>query len=286
MKKSLTAITLVLALCSLNACKNNKFTKLKSGLEYKILKKGKGDKKITVGSMITMNVVTRLRDSVLYDTYVMNNKQPVPVTVSMPSFNGDLMEGLPMLAEGDSAIFMVPADSMARGGQLPPFIKKGDKLAYTVKIVSVSSAAEYQKKQQEADEQQKVTDDKLIQDYIAANHIQAQKTPSGIYYTIQKAGNGKHPIATDKVKVQYKGSLMDGKVFDSSYEKGEPVEFALNQVIPGWTEGIQLFEEGGKGQLIIPSPLAYGKNPPPGSGIEPNSVLIFDIELLKINASK
>lgn len=120
--------------------------------------------------------------------------------------------------------------------------------------------------------------------YLAANAKKAgvKTTASGLQYEVLKSGSGKSPGRTDKVRVQYEGSLIDGTVFDSSIKRGEPAEFPVDRVIPGWTEALQLMKEGDKWRLVIPSPLAYG---PTGAGaaIGPNSVLIFEVELLAVN---
>jgi len=110
----------------------------------------------------------------------------------------------------------------------------------------------------------------------------AVSTASGLKYIVLKEGTGAKPVATSNVKVHYTGSLLDGKVFDSSVQRGQPIDFGLNQVIPGWTEGVQLMTEGSKYKFLIPSKLAYGER---GAGgvIPPNSDLIFEVELIKIN---
>lgn len=106
-------------------------------------------------------------------------------------------------------------------------------------------------------------------------------TKSGLQYQVLQAGTGKSPKANSKVKVNYEGRLLDGTVFDSSIARNHPVEFQLSQVIQGWTEGIQTMKEGGKTRFFIPANLAYG-DVGSGDAIGPNSVLIFDIELLQI----
>lgn len=106
-------------------------------------------------------------------------------------------------------------------------------------------------------------------------------TNSGIQYEVLKEGNGAKPKAAEQVKVHYEGKLIDGQIFDSSIKRGEPATFGLNQVIPGWTEALQLMPVGSKYRIYIPSELGYGEK---GAGemIEPNSTLVFDVELLDI----
>lgn len=109
-------------------------------------------------------------------------------------------------------------------------------------------------------------------------------TESGLQYLVMTEGDGPKPAATDRVRVHYSGTLLDGTEFDSSYSRGEPATFMLNQVIPGWTEGLQLMPVGSKYKFFIPSDLAYGPN---GSrSIEPNSTLIFEVELLGIEGDQ
>jgi len=108
------------------------------------------------------------------------------------------------------------------------------------------------------------------------------ETQSGLQYKVLNAGDGvQHPNATDKVKVHYHGTLLDGSVFDSSVERNQPISFGLNQVISGWTEGLQLMVVGDKTRLFIPANLAYGNKA--AGKVGPNSLLIFDVELLAIN---
>ena len=109
-----------------------------------------------------------------------------------------------------------------------------------------------------------------------------QTTESGLQYEVLTAGEGARPSAGDTVRVHYRGSLLDGEVFDDSYARGEPVEFALAQVVPGWQEGLQLMPVGSKYRLWIPGKLGYGEQGTPGGPIGPNATLVFEVELLDI----
>lgn len=121
-------------------------------------------------------------------------------------------------------------------------------------------------------------------DYLNENkkRSEVQTTESGLQYEVLTSAEGDSPSNTDNVTVHYHGTLIDGTVFDSSVERGAPASFGVHQVIPGWTEALQLMNVGSKYRLHIPQELAYGANPHPGGPIEPFSTLIFDVELLSI----
>lgn len=131
---------------------------------------------------------------------------------------------------------------------------------------------------------QRIKDNKTVgREFMEQNakNDSVVQTASGLQYMVLKEGTGAKPAAEDTVTVHYTGKLLDGTVFDSSVERGEPATFSLNSVIPGWTEGLQLMSEGSQYRLFIPSELAYGSKGA-GDKILPNSTLIFDVELIKV----
>jgi FKBP-type peptidyl-prolyl cis-trans isomerase FkpA len=132
-------------------------------------------------------------------------------------------------------------------------------------------------KKDEADQLDR--DLEVIKTWLAENGLEAASTASGLHYIVEAPGFGNHPGPGSQVTVAYRGMLTNGKVFDESAATG--IRFGLNQVIPGWKEGIPLFREGGRGKLIIPSVLGYGASA--AGEIPPNSVLIFDIHLIAIH---
>jgi FKBP-type peptidyl-prolyl cis-trans isomerase FklB len=130
-----------------------------------------------------------------------------------------------------------------------------------------------------------------FKDYIAQNktflEANAKKDsvitlPSGLQYVVLREGTGNKPTANDKIRVHYTGTLIDGTLFDSSYQRNEPAEFSVGQVIPGWVEALQLMSVGSKWKIFIPENLAYGSQSPQGSNIKPYSTLIFEVDLLEI----
>ena len=123
------------------------------------------------------------------------------------------------------------------------------------------------------------TNEEQIQAYITDNNLDATRSNSGLYYVIENPGTGAQPTATSNVRVAYKGYFTNGNVFDESDDNG--ISFPLTNVIPGWTEGIQYFREGGNGILLVPSNLGYGSRGT--NGIPGGTVLIFDVALIEIN---
>ncbi|MCB0402275.1 MAG: FKBP-type peptidyl-prolyl cis-trans isomerase [Flavobacteriales bacterium] len=148
--------------------------------------------------------------------------------------------------------------------------------------------AYFQKKQEEARVEEMKNAEKIKTDGIKFLEENKKKpgvvtTASGLQYIVLKEGTGKQPTATSSVTVHYHGLTPEGVVFDSSVERGQPATFGLNQVIKGWTEGVQLMKEGAKYKFFIPQELAYGANPRPGGPIKPYMPLVFEVELISVN---
>jgi len=217
------------------------------------------------------------------------------VTTSMAQTNLDLKDpktrasyaiGVDIARNVKKAPFEVDVKALA-AGLTDGF---GDKQALTEAEQREAIMALQKQAAEKAQASQKVAGEKSRkegQDFMAANGKKAgvKTTASGLQYEVLKAGDGKgkSPKATDSVKVHYHGTLIDGKVFDSSVERKEPISFPLNGVIPGWTEGLQLMKEGDKFKFVIPADLAYGDRGA-GEDIAPGSTLIFEVELLAVNA--
>jgi FKBP-type peptidyl-prolyl cis-trans isomerase FkpA/FKBP-type peptidyl-prolyl cis-trans isomerase FklB len=163
----------------------------------------------------------------------------------------------------------------------------GEELAMT-EAEAAATRQEYVEKRQEAQAAEAaVVGDKNLAEgelFLAENKMKdgVQVTSTGLQYKVLTMGEGAKPVATDKVKVHYRGTLLDGTEFDSSYARNEPISFALNRVIPGWTEGVQLMPVGSKFEFYIAPDLAYGAGG--GGPIPPNSTLVFEVELLDIES--
>ena len=281
-----------MALClliSVTSC--NRFPGYKStgtGLYYKTIVKGTGNK-VQPGDIIHPRLAYYIHDSLLFST----DSLPMPAVdqVHESLFSGDIYEAFAMMHVGDSMSFMISADStftkQFKVNELPKFIKPGDFLRWEVVIDDAVAEEvflqEKQKEEQRIMEEQAVLAQQSKDEFaawLAANGVKAEPRESGLIYVCTKKGKGPKPGYKQSVKVHYTGKFIDGTVFDSSVERGEPIQFTLGvgQVIKGWDEGIALMSKGEKGILYIPFDLAYGTSQ--RGPIPAFSNLIFEVELV------
>ncbi|MES2680483.1 MAG: FKBP-type peptidyl-prolyl cis-trans isomerase [Bacteroidota bacterium] len=297
MKKNLVVTTAV-AVLAFTACKNSDFegfTKADNGLHYKFFNQDESGHKAVSGEAISIRYILKKQsnDSLIYDSKTNSPDGINRLGLDTSSTVGGIEDALKMMAKGDSAGFVLNADSFFlktnRSKELPPFIKPGEHLYFYVKMVDIKTRKEVEENQKmqmaEREAQLQVFKDKESTDYakyLTDNKITTQPTPSGLIYIETKKGSGPNPKANEVVKVHYTGKLLDGTTFDSSIERGQPIEFPLGQtqVIPGWEEALMLMKKGGKAKVVIPSTLAYG---PQGRGsIPPYATLVFEMELVDI----
>ena len=273
------------------------FTMSPNNLVYKLIRTTKSARSAQMSDVLSFRaqyfITKNNQDSLLFDSKV-NPGGMVTLQLAAPTYKGDLMEGLAMMHQGDSATFLVPADSFflrtVQLEQLPPFIQSGEKIRFEIGMVEINTVEEMQKKQAVLDSiaqiEMKTQNEKEMQVLLAKMAEKGDNQtpePSGLIIIHRQKGNGVKPVAGQKVSVHYTGTLLDGTVFDSSVQRNEPIAFTLGegQVIKGWDEGIAAIEVGGKATLMIPSWLAYGARAM--GPIPANSSLMFEVELVKID---
>ena len=289
----LLSSALFVGLFSCNKSEFDGFTKAENGLHYQFFTQDENGVKALEGDGVSIKIVYSLKrtpnDSVLFDSKLNSEDGTGTVRYILPksSFPGSLEDAITMMAKNDSAAFIISADSFFlktnKMQALPPFAKPGDKLLVTIKMMEIKTKKdldENQKKQEAEIAKMGEAEKPKLDQYLMENKITTVPTASGLIFIETQKGKGSaHPKATDEVTVHYTGTLLDGTKFDSSVDRGQPATFPLSQVIPGWTEAIQLMTKGSKAKLVIPSNLGYG---PRGAGgqIPPFSSLIFEVELL------
>jgi len=292
---------LALAAMGLASC-NGGFKTAPGGLLYDIVDDKPGPS-IQVGDFVSLNyIIKNDADSVLSSSY--ESGQPNAQMIPKPHSKGDVLSGILLLSEGDSAIFKTNIDSLTKGTPRPKGMT-GKYMIYVVKIEKViqkghlsqqvfvgrcqaymNSLADIAKKKEPI----------AIKKYIADNNLKVTTTPSGLNYIINKVGTGEKPVAGDTVSVYYVGRFLNGKVFDTNIKSEavkaklqinpmnpyKPIRFAIGiqGMIAGWNEGLQLLNNGSKATFVIPSSLAYGDR---GFNIVgPFTPLEFDVELVDI----
>lgn len=286
MKTIQSVLLLAVAALTLASCGDGAFKKTKSGLLYKIISSGKGQK-LKAGNYIKFNVQVAQKDSVTYNSW---GKIPAFTMVDSVGRNYDLSEVFPFMNDGDSAIVIQSADSIAKMqmGQMPPGLKKGDKVKYMVRILKVyTDLTTAQNDFNNEMTLQKEREFKAVEEHLKKKNIVAVKTALGTYIETITAGTGPLPDSGKEVSVKYTGMNFDGKKFDSNVDTSfghiDPLKIVIGQMgsIPGFEDGIKQISKGGKARIYIPSMLGYGMQ---GSqpAIKPYENLVFEVEVLDI----
>jgi FKBP-type peptidyl-prolyl cis-trans isomerase len=242
-----------------------------SGLQYMVLEQGpEGGVTPVSTDLVVVHYVGTLKDGIEFDS---SRARGAASAFRLNAVIPGWTEGVQLMSEGDRYRFFVPPDLAygERGGRPGGPIGPNDALIFDVELIKV------QNPDANLAAASKFLDENAKKDGV-------KTTPSGLQYQVLTEGkdDGASPKASDVVQVNYRGTLLNGTEFDSSYASGSPVEFPLNRVIGGWTEGVQLMSEGDKFRFFIPPELAYGEAGTPGGPIGPNEALIFEVELLAV----
>lgn len=278
----LSALFLMLSL--LTGCSNapKGYQATDNGLYYRLFTNNGGENP-QIGDLLELTMSCSVNDTVVI---LPLTKNIIPMTE--PSFWSDFVEGFSMMHKGDSASFIVDIDSsfvnLFGYNTLPPQFSSTDIMRFEVRLDDFYPESEFRfrmieniKKNYPAETEKAVSE---LNAYLEKNGVVAHPTSTGLYYVKTQDGTGEKPSKGSTVKAHYTGYLLDGTVFDTSIERGEPIEFVLGvgQVIPGWDEGIALMSKGEKAVLYIPYYLAYGDRDL--GVIPPFSNLVFEVELI------
>lgn len=284
-------------------CNEQRFQKDKNGTEYKVIRASNG-KKAVIGDYMEVSNLVKYKDSVLFSSVENSAPRFMPYdTMQMPPYFKDVYEG-------DSLVIRQSTDSILAHGAGAPFMKKGQYILQTFKIVKLfpnkeaADSAEKpflaaakviaRKKTEEkiqteikSDPELVKADDDAIKAFMAKNNLKGTKTAWGTYVVIDSAGTGPAIADSDVAVVYYTGRTFNDSTFDSNtdpnfhHEQPLYIDMSEYRVIPGWIDGLKLMQKGSKGKFIVPSYLAYGKNGAPPR-IEPNSNLVFDIKVTDV----
>lgn len=275
---------LFLMLSVLTGCSNapKGYQATDNGLYYRLFTNNGGENP-QIGDLLELTMSCSVNDTVVILPLTKNI-----IPMAEPSFWSDFVEGFSMMHKGDSASFIVDIDSsfvnLFGYNTLPPQFSSTDIMRFEVRLDDFYPESEFRfrmieniKKNYPAETEKAVSE---LNAYLEKNGVVAQPTSTGLYYVKTQDGTGEKPSKGSTVKAHYTGYLLDGTVFDTSIERGEPIEFVLGvgQVIPGWDEGIAMMSKGEKAVLYIPYYLAYGDRDL--GVIPPFSNLVFEVELI------
>jgi FKBP-type peptidyl-prolyl cis-trans isomerase len=283
----------LLLLVAVAGCFNNSrfqgFSETNSGLFYKLHSFGESARKPQEGNYLVLQMAYRTeKDSLFIDTYSSSRDGRITVPFTQAPFKGGLEEGIAMLNEGDSATFIVSADSLFRKVlrvPLPYFIEPGGVVKVDVKLERILAAEEYKKIQEEElakAEDLDIEEYKMLKKFMTDNYPGKDAKSNGLYFIEEKPGAGPAAGSGKTVVVSYKGAFLNGRQFDVT---AAPLEFTIGQqgqVIKGLECGICLMKEGGKAKFILPSQLAFGASGSSTGIVPPFTPVIYEVELLKV----
>lgn len=286
MTKITSLLLAVAAFAMLAACNTSGYKQTPSGIRYRIISTGDGPL-VKKGEILKFNYAQKLNDSSLFNSF---NSLPTYAKVDSVGSVYSPIEVFPFLRKGDSVVIVQLADTIMKRmppGQPSP-LKKGDKITLTLKILDILKGDEMAQADQM--KELKTESDReagTIQRYLTSKNITTEKTPKGVYVSVQSPGDGPAVDSGKYVSVMYTGKLFAAdkavteKVFETNTGKA-PIQFTINsgQVIPGWDEGLKMLKKGGKATLYIPATLAYGQQPGPGG--KPFENLIFDVQVVDV----
>jgi FKBP-type peptidyl-prolyl cis-trans isomerase FkpA len=302
MKQRVYLLLTLSAILLATGCNKMDYKKTKDGLLYKIIstKDSKGEM-AKQGNVLKLYFEQKLNDSVLQTNF---GKMPIypPVENNPVANDYNPVELFTMLHKGDSAIAVMLVDSLILKGKmqtLPPFMKRGDRITFKMKVLDLFAsdslsrvdqmkemASEQGRQRQEMSGEQ-VKEAKVIESYLSNNKITTQKTPKGAYVQILNPGQGAQADSGKYVSVKYKGTTLEGRVFDSnmdsSFHHMEPLRFGVGagEMWAGFDDGVRFLKKGGKARIYIPAVLANGPNPI-GEGGKPYENVVFDVEILDV----
>jgi FKBP-type peptidyl-prolyl cis-trans isomerase len=253
------------------------YDKTDTGLYYKIFKVSKDTVKPRLGDYVTLTMRYSYKDSTLFDS---KTAMSTPVRFQLPQsdFKGDIYEGIRLLSVGDSADFIINADSLFmktfRQPQRPAFIDTNSVVHFFITLVSADSPGSLIKKEEDA-----------LLKYVEEKKISVTPTTTGLYFIENTAGNGMKIDSGSWVKAHFKVSLIDGKQIFSTYDRGEPMDFEYGKRFdtPGFEEGVSKMLKGGKATFIVPSKIAFGEMGR-GAMVSPYSTVIYDVELIDVTS--
>lgn len=265
------------------SCNKQRFDTSPTGLKFHFIEKKNGIRP-KVGEMMRMHLKYRdSKNNLLYDSDELGNA--FVLQLETPSFIGGLEEGFAMMGKGDSAIFLVSADSVFDKTfrlAMPPTLTRGELLQFEVRLKEVLTVAEFRNESAETAGKERDQQKRNIEEYLRKNNMLLDPVQEGVYFVLLKEGDGLKPVAGDSVEISYSGTFLSGEIFDASDRKGGNLKYVLGdgKRLLAWEKAISSMNAGAVARLILSAENAYGEQ---GLGPVPaNTPIIYDIKLIKV----